>query len=66
VFVFDVADGRVLALETEAKSYTRLVWNDQGTALAVLKGADVEKMRERSNVLVVYPDVLVGLRESLG
>jgi hypothetical protein len=34
----DFASGRVVALENDAKLYTRLAWNDKGTALAVLKG----------------------------
>ena len=45
-----------IALDNDAKVYNRLTWNDDGTALAVLKGVDVEKMRERDNVLVVYPE----------
>jgi poly(3-hydroxybutyrate) depolymerase len=47
----------VLPLENDAKLYNRMTWNERGTALAVLKGLDVDKMRERSNVIVVYPDV---------
>ena len=47
----------MLPLENDAKLYNRLTWNERGTALAVLKGLDVDKMRERSNVLVVYPNV---------
>ncbi|HEX5071418.1 MAG TPA: prolyl oligopeptidase family serine peptidase, partial [Vicinamibacterales bacterium] len=57
LFVLDFATGRVIALENDAKLYNRLVWNEKGTALAVLKGLDVEKQRERPNVLVVYPNV---------
>ncbi len=57
LFVFDLPGGRVVPLENDAKLYNRLVWNEAGTSLAVLKGLDVEKMRERNNVLVVYPNV---------
>ena len=57
LFVFDLASGRVVPLENDAKLYNRLTWNERGSALAVLKGLDVEKMRERSNVLVVYSNV---------
>ncbi len=57
LFVFDMTSGRVLPLENDAKLYNRLTWNENGTALAVLKGLDVDKMRERNNVLVVYPNV---------
>ncbi|MBK9241205.1 MAG: prolyl oligopeptidase family serine peptidase [Acidobacteria bacterium] len=54
LFVFDTRSGRITTLDNDAQSYNRLTWSDDGAALAVLKGADVEKMRERSNVLVAY------------
>ena len=57
LFVFDTRNGRINTLDNDAKTYSRLVWSDDGTALAVMKGADVEKMRERNNVLVAFPAV---------
>jgi len=57
LFVFDLKNGRVNPLENDAKSYNRMTWNEDGTSVAVLKGADVDKMRERENVLVVYTNI---------
>ncbi len=57
LFVFDARTGRITPLDNDAKSYNRLAWNEDGTALAVLKGSDVEKMREKDNVLVAFPNV---------
>lgn len=57
LFLFDLRDGRITSLDNDAKRYTRLIWNERGTGLAVLKGADIEKMRERPNQLLVFPDV---------
>lgn len=57
LFVMDLASGRVSALDNDAKSYNRLTWSEDGAAVAVLKGSDVEKMRERDNKLVVFPNV---------
>ena len=57
LFVLDLRNGRVNPLDNDAKTYNRLTWNDAGTAVAVLKGADVDKMRERENVLVVYSNL---------
>jgi len=57
LFLLELAEGRVVTLDNHAARYTRLTWNDRGTGLAVLRGADVEKMRERPNTLLVYPDV---------
>jgi dipeptidyl aminopeptidase/acylaminoacyl peptidase len=57
LFVLDLRNGRINTLDNDAKLYNRLTWNEDGTALAVLKGADVEKMRERQNVLLAFPNV---------
>jgi hypothetical protein len=63
LFVFDTRNGRVTPLDNDARNYNRLAWNDAGTALAVLKGKEVEKMRERDNVLIAFPDVPACLKE---
>lgn len=57
LFVIELAGGQTHPLDNDAKTYNRLAWNEDGTALAVLKGVDVEKMRERSNELLVFRDV---------
>ena len=57
LFVLDTRRGRITPLDNDAKHYTRLQWNDDGNALAVLKGLDVEKMREKNNVLLAFTDV---------
>ena len=46
-----------MPLDNDARNYNRLTWNDDGTAVAVLKGSDVEKMREKDNVLLAFTDV---------
>ncbi|MGH9408876.1 MAG: prolyl oligopeptidase family serine peptidase, partial [Vicinamibacterales bacterium] len=57
LFVYDVQTERVTPLDNGAKIYSRLEWSDDGTSLAVLKGADVEHKRERANVLMAFHDV---------
>jgi dipeptidyl aminopeptidase/acylaminoacyl peptidase len=64
LFVLDLRSGRLSPLDNDARRYNRLTWNESGTALAVLKGVDVEKMRERDNVLMVYPDVHAALGDT--
>ena len=61
--VVELKSGRVSTLDNDARVYSRLTWNDGGTGLAVLKGVDVDRMRERDNVLLVYPDVYAALAE---
>jgi len=65
LFVFDTRNGRINTLDNDAKVYSRLVWSDDGTAMAVLKGLDVEKMRERANVLVAYPSVQTAIGDTV-
>ncbi len=57
LLVFDTRSGRITPLDNDGRQYNRLAWNDAGTALAVLKGNDVGKMREKANVLLAFPDV---------
>jgi dipeptidyl aminopeptidase/acylaminoacyl peptidase len=64
LFVLDLRNGRLNPLDNDARLYNRLTWNAEGTALAVLKGVDVEKMRERNNVLMVFPDVQAALGDA--
>lgn len=66
VFVFDTRNGRVTPLDNDARIYSRLAWNEDGTAVAALKGNEVEKMRERDNVLVAFPDVPASLKDGAG
>ena len=57
LFVIDLQAGRTNVIDNAARSYNRMTWNDDGTGIAVLKGNEVPRMRERDNVLVVYPNV---------
>ncbi len=57
LFVIDLATARTDILDNDARSYNRLTWNEDGSSIAVLKGRDVEKMRERDNTLVVFDNV---------
>ncbi len=63
LFILDLRNGRISTLDNDARVYSRLTWNDEGTGLAVLKGVDVDKMRERDNVLLAYPSVQQALDE---
>ncbi|HEV8496552.1 MAG TPA: prolyl oligopeptidase family serine peptidase [Gemmatimonadaceae bacterium] len=66
LFVLDLQSGRVVPIDNDAKVYNRLQWSDAGTGLAVLKGVDVEKMRERDNTLLVYANIrqMIGSAEA--
>ena len=64
LFVVDLKSGRTIALDNDSLRYGRLAWNDKGTAVAALKGRDVEKMRERDNQLIVFADVPVAMNSA--
>jgi dipeptidyl aminopeptidase/acylaminoacyl peptidase len=65
LFVFDTRNGRINTLDNDAKVYSRLAWSDDGSALAVMKGSEVEKMRERNNVLLVYPAIQAAVGDAV-
>lgn len=57
LFVHELASGRTASLDTEARTYNRLLWHDAGDAVAVLKAKDVPRMREKEQVLLVVSNV---------
>jgi len=61
--VIDLVTGRPWVLDNDAKRYARIAWSADGNGVAVLKGSVVEKMRERENVLVAFPDVRAAMRD---
>jgi dipeptidyl aminopeptidase/acylaminoacyl peptidase len=60
VFAIDLPTGRTLPLDNDAKTYNRLTWNDEGTQLAILKGTETPRMRERANMILVIGNVKAG------
>jgi dipeptidyl aminopeptidase/acylaminoacyl peptidase len=57
LFAVDLANARTYVLDNDARTYSRMTWNDDGNALAVLKAKDVTRMREKDNTLVAFPSV---------
>ena len=64
LFVMDLESGRMHVLDNDARNYNRMAWSEDGTALAVLKGREVERMRERDNDLIVFSDVRAALDDA--
>lgn len=54
VYVMDPENGVVRALDTDTLRYDDLAWNEDGTALAALRGETPAKAEQRANVLVVF------------
>ena len=61
LFVLDMQTGRMEVLDNDARAYNRLTWTEDGAGVAVLKGKEVDKMRERDNMLIAFPNVRTAL-----
>ena len=57
MFVLDLRNGRTVPLDDDSRIYSRITWNEEGTAVAALKAVEVEKKSERESVLIAFPDV---------
>jgi dipeptidyl aminopeptidase/acylaminoacyl peptidase len=57
LFVMDLKSGRTYTLDNDARRYSRIAWTSDGSGIAVLKGKPVDRMRERANVLLAWPNV---------
>ena len=57
LFVMDTKAARTYTLDNDAKRYSRIAWTPDGNGIAVLKGKAVDRMRERANVLLAWPNV---------
>jgi dipeptidyl aminopeptidase/acylaminoacyl peptidase len=60
VFAIDLPTGRTLPLDNDSRAYNRLAWNDDGTSVAVLKGTETPRVRERENTIIVIGNVRAG------
>ncbi len=54
LYVMDPRSGVVRALDTDTLRYERLAWNEDGTALAALRGEKPDSMEQRANTLVAF------------
>lgn len=54
VLIMNLASGTSRPLDTEKSVYSQLTWNDEGTALAVLKGNTAKDKTYRENTLLVF------------
>jgi hypothetical protein len=54
VHVLDLAAGTRRALDNARAKYARATWSENGSALAVLRGADADSLLQRDNTLLVF------------
>ena len=56
-YLLELATGAMRPLDTDALTYDQLSWNEEGTALAFLRGDVPEDKEERANDLLVLTDL---------
>jgi len=56
LFVIDMKSGNEIVLDTDRQIYSKLTWNERGSALAVLKGTTPAGKKNRSNSLLAFSD----------
>ncbi len=54
VYLIDLADGTRRALDNAKEEYARLTWDEEGLALAVLRGHEVEGQEQKENALLAW------------
>lgn len=58
LYLMELAGGRILPLSTGDFLYQGMIWNEDGTDLAVLRGVKPDGMEQRENVLLAFPNAL--------
>lgn len=54
LYVLDLTSRALRPLDTSEQRYAQLAWNDDGSAVAVLRGFDGEELAQRNNVLLTF------------
>jgi dipeptidyl aminopeptidase/acylaminoacyl peptidase len=57
LYLLEFATNRIRALDTHQATYAQLSWNDDGDALAALRGEEPEEKTQKENVLLVVRDL---------
>ncbi len=57
IYLLELATRAIRPLDTKQATYGRLTWNEDGTALAALRGEKPEKKAHRENALLVLRDL---------
>ncbi len=54
VYLLKLKTGQFIALDTATADYAQVSWDEEGTALAVLKGKDKDGYWEKDNILLAF------------
>ena len=57
LYLLTLASGTLRPLDTGENEYSQLTWDEDGTALAALKGTQDEDMTQKSNVLLAFTGI---------
>jgi dipeptidyl aminopeptidase/acylaminoacyl peptidase len=57
LYIMNLKSGLRIPLDQDGATYSQMTWDEEGTALAVLKGNKSEKFIERENQLIAFTDL---------
>jgi dipeptidyl aminopeptidase/acylaminoacyl peptidase len=57
LYLFNLSQGILTILDAGKADYGRLVWDEKGTALAVLKGEKQKEFKEKDNILLAFTSI---------
>lgn len=57
VYLLTLSTGSMRPLDTGEYEYSQLTWDEEGTALAALKGTEEEDMVQKSNILLTFTGI---------
>jgi len=60
IYLIELSSGVLKQLDAGEADYDRIVWDKEGTALAVLKGIKKKEFMEKDNALLAFVDLAVG------
>lgn len=57
VHLYDLSNGSVTVLESDSTTYSKLTWNEEGTALAFYKKREAEAFKEPTNLIYNFSNL---------
>lgn len=57
IYLVELATGMRRPLDNGAADYSRMTWDEEGSALAVLKGTEIDTLEQNENVLLAFTGI---------
>jgi len=57
IYMMNLETGARRPLDNDAADYSRMTWDEEGSALAVLKGTEIDTLEQNENVLLAFTGI---------